>query len=419
MPQPSPPPVPLIRTNHRPASSHKLNYRWCVTLGIFVFAILPAVLGFFIELDTCAIERPVSSRQRYIKNIQQQQMANATITASQYQRPSVASNILATRYETPMMIVLLLTCCFLKCLPASNSHFKLLETLKILLAYMWYMAAYFACNALKSIIGDRNCNTHSNSVSGHYLFHIYTTLTLLHVHAAQVGSINQHHVFQKAFWERMFVSTVSKLFMFFYICYAAISGIILMNTYYYGYHSIRQIIYGSLMALVVHLVLIELFELIEWLCIAQLENVNRYSPSAAAYSHSNKTTYHFHYQSNQKSNQLLNPQQMHDVDRQKRRFFSHLTPMQRMFYYLFLKSISHSERHGYFYIFPVLFVLICQIGAFVLLLHSGDDAAMMWRVFDIIVILICWGALGYLYVFEIKLPLPKQRKMERELGIRN
>lgn len=158
---------------------------------------------------------------------------------------------------------------------------------RFLLLFLRYLAAYFLCNALKSILGDFSCSTHGNSVSGHYLFHLYALWMVAYLHLAQ-KHLHVESVLSAAFWRKLLLSAVGMglqqhshahsspsqhhqhqhhaidtVFLVVFCTYAFVVFSILLDTYFYGYHSLRQIIYGSLLALVVFLGATGVFEAVE------------------------------------------------------------------------------------------------------------------------------------------------------------
>src|SRR4051794_8263714 len=49
-----------------------------------------------------------------------------------------------------------------------------------------YLSMYWLTNALKSLLDDRACHlSHGNSISGHFVFHIFMLSHVLHLHIMQ------------------------------------------------------------------------------------------------------------------------------------------------------------------------------------------------------------------------------------------
>lgn len=133
----------------------------------------------------------------------------------------------------------------------------------LLLSYCHYFSAYFLCNLLKVYLSDKQCNNHSNSVSGHYLFFIYVSFTLLHQHIHQLGCMHMSLV-SVSTWHKLFLSdTQTMLFSIFYICFVVLSSIILYDTYVGGYHTLRQILYGCALAFIYQQLLVDTMEFID------------------------------------------------------------------------------------------------------------------------------------------------------------
>ena len=141
--------------------------------------------------------------------------------------------------------------------------FHWFEVYRVLYSYLWYLASYFLCNALKSILADFSCSDHGNSVSGHFLFFCFCAWTLGWIHAEQKG-LSHASMASKRFWRDMLgggrgkhrvargMRASSRVFdAAFAVCYAAYLCVvlsILSDTYFYGYHSMRQILYGFFLA---------------------------------------------------------------------------------------------------------------------------------------------------------------------------
>ena len=121
------------------------------------------------------------------------------------------------------------------------------EMFRILFCYLWYLAAYFMCNGLKSILGDFSCSNHGNSVSGHYLFHCYTMWMVGYLHLSQ-KSLHYESIASTKFWRHLLFDKKMRIidyaFIILYPLYTIVVVSILMDTYFYGFHSLRQIIYG-------------------------------------------------------------------------------------------------------------------------------------------------------------------------------
>jgi hypothetical protein len=126
---------------------------------------------------------------------------------------------------------------------------------------LWYGSSYALLTAMKIILGDTSCGGEkSNSVSGHFSFFFfygmslpYLALTLLPYEGGRLAPraiLNPRSAFD-------FKLTVLSL------CYAVFlfGGVItLSQTWSWGYHSLRQIIYGIAFGLGSHLVLRHLFK---------------------------------------------------------------------------------------------------------------------------------------------------------------
>lgn len=129
------------------------------------------------------------------------------------------------------------------------------EAYRILYCYLWYLAAFFLCGALKGLLGDRSCSDHGNSVSGHYLFFTFAMWVLAYQHLAQKRMVDQP-LLRRAFWRRLLLAGGSRgsggrlrgleyAFLVAYTAFCWVCTQILADTYFYGYHSLRQIIYGT------------------------------------------------------------------------------------------------------------------------------------------------------------------------------
>ena len=483
----------LVPRPTRPRTAPSLSYRAVVTVLTAITFLLPFVLSYLAvaDLDVCVVDRfpqksnplasPASHSHRVnsttaaedgdIITIQEPppnstlaELLNSTSSDSVLSTLAVATDAVATAatdnyaplQPATIMIACLLVCCLIKSVVPPSPHPQLsqlrwLGLVKLLLAYMWYMAAYFLCNALKGYIGDERCNNHHNSISGHYLFHLYAGLALLHIHAQQTHATH-YSLLSRRFYQQLFSKNESKLFMFVWICYAMLSAIILMDTYLLGYHSLRQILYGVSLAMVCHWMMMEVLEMLDEIVLHHFEQhqdgshghrsssatsitpplthsglmrkrtlhtptlTNSPAPTGRALSASTNsanpppsplpatvpsTT------SSEDGSLLTSSTSSHLASSSPiPRYVQSFTPFQRFVWLLVRWSVGLSERYGVFYVYPLLLVVGVQVLSFGLLLQS--PASTLWRLMDVLAVLAVWVVVGYLYVFKLHLPLAKR-----------
>ena len=486
----------LVARPTRPRTAPSVSYRTAVTALTALCALLPFVLSYLAvaDLDVCVVDRfptkadPLASHASTVTVNSsltgdegltiQQPPANSTLagllnssapdsllSTLAAATDAVASSATATDHYTPLqpatiMIACLLVCCLIKSLvpPSPSPHLSQLRWLglvKVLLAYMWYMAAYFLCNALKGYIGDERCNNHHNSISGHYLFHLYAGLALLHIHAQQTHATH-YSLLSRRFYAQLFSKNESKLFMFVWICYAMLSAIILMDTYLLGFHSLRQILYGISLAMVSHWVMMEVLEMVDEVATHTLEQhsdsqhgkqrasaqentppsltrsglmrkrtlhtpeLTPTAPIGRVISAGSTSTYSTTGSISPRSAAVATSTISEDgsllpsaasstaLAAPVPRYVASFSPFQRFLWLLLRWSVGLSERHGVFYVFPLLLVVAAQLLCFALLLYS--PASTLWRLVDVLAVVAVWAVIGYLYFFHLHLPAAKREQ---------
>ena len=456
-------PSPLLITRTlRPRAPPSLSYRFFISSCAVVAFLLPYLLSYFAlaDLDVCVVDRfpakatpttlippssllstPLSALDPLYNDTPHDPR---TLADPAYASLEAASESLAAVTErvssawlppTTIMLACLIACCLIKSFLPSTSHphlsaLRFLDLLKVLLAYMWYLAAYFLCNALKGYMGDETCNVHANSISGHYLFHLYSGLALLHIHAQQTHA-TQHSIVSPHFYQRLFHTNVSKLFMFVFICYALLSAIILMNTYLHGYHSLRQILYGVCMALVSHWMMMEVLEMLDDMIIHHFDlhaadsahqrtfsshaltssalmrkRTLHPSPTIGRASSASTALLELSPTPTQVGNALVAPHAP-----MAPRYVSGFSPFQRLLWYAVQYSMRLSEERGLFFVFPFVLTMALQVVGFTLLLFSPSND--MWRALDVAVVGVSWLVLLYLYFFHLQLPVAVKRDSPR------
>jgi len=126
---------------------------------------------------------------------------------------------------------------------------------------MWHFSCYPLLEFLKYKLKDSTCSTHSNSVSGHYYFHIYGLLTMLYLMVeAKRSTVPLSNFISFRFLNKIvrFRIRVQTMFILFFYLLAVVSSFWTMfRTIRYGYHSLRQSIYGVLFALFWHYFLVD------------------------------------------------------------------------------------------------------------------------------------------------------------------
>ena len=484
----------LVPRPSRPKTAPSFSYRAAVTGLTALTFLLPFVLSYLTvaDLDVCVVDRfpqkpnplasfspvtsfvapttdngttsidepPANSTLAAILNSTSADSLLATLAVATDEIATSATDNYAPLQPATIMIGCLLVCCLIKSLVPPSPHPQLsqlrwLGLVKVLLAYMWYMAAYFLCNALKGYIGDERCNNHHNSISGHYLFHLYAGLALLHIHAQQTHA-TQYSLLSRRFYQHLFSKNVSKLFMFVWICYAMLSAIILMDTYLLGYHSLRQILYGVSLAMVCHWMMMEVLEMMDDMALHHFEqhhdgghrqradSSNSVTPPLTHSGLMRKRTLHTptlthspaptvavrtlstpSTSATNSPNLLPSPSPSTAASSDDSsstplvssssslsslspipRYVLNFTPFQRFVWLLVRWSVGLSERHGVFFVYPLLLVVGVQVLSFVLLLHS--PASTLWRLMDVLAVVAVWAVVGYLYVFHLQLPLAKR-----------
>ena len=463
LPHPRPPKLPLARS---PSLSYRLLVSSCTLLAV----LLPFALSYFslAQLDVCVVDRypsrlqpsalsPLSSLDPLYNDTAydtrldpasaSEESLSESLLGALNNEPASARNV----QPTTIMLACLIACCLIKAFLPSVSHphlssLRFLALLKVLLAYMWYLGFYFLCNALKGYMGDATCNVHANSISGHYLFHLYSGLALLHIHAQQTHATH-YSVLSAAFHQRLFASNVSKLFMFVWVCYALLSAIILMNTYLHGYHSLRQILYGAALALCQPLA-----------DDGGAGDAGRHAhpplrPARIGHAHAQRAPYTPTLTSSRHSCAsarctcpqdtlpplsallllllllflLLSPRRPPPPSLELSpspsqlggaltaahapmapRYVSGFSPFQRLLWYGVQYSLRVSDERGLFFVFPFVLTMSVQVVAFVALLFS--PANDMWRGLDVAAVGLSWVVLAYLYAFHLRLPVGARRE---------
>ncbi len=102
----------------------------------------------------------------------------------------------------------------------------------VALASAWFTLSHWIVTGLKTALADGACGSgHANSVSGHVNYYVFTV-------AAATWIIQRHQGFEHV---------VTKVI---YAALSASSAVDLWRTYFYGFHSARQMILGLLFAVI-------------------------------------------------------------------------------------------------------------------------------------------------------------------------
>jgi hypothetical protein len=119
---------------------------------------------------------------------------------------------------------------------------------------LWYQSSYGVLWTLKFVLNDRTCSEFANSVSGHYNLYIFAGISLffLAVKSRRNAWQLEHYVNRKLLRHMsMFKLTLSAYCVIACaLTFAFLAVLSSWRTWTYGYHSLRQIAYGSLFAIV-------------------------------------------------------------------------------------------------------------------------------------------------------------------------
>jgi len=294
--------------------------------------------------------------------------------------------------------------------PAGTATFSFAwwEVYRILFCYLFYLAAYFFCNALKSLLRDYSCSDHGNSVSGHYLFHLYAQWTLLWLHLSQ-KRLDRASLLSPRTWHALFLSRrrVHRLDQAFLLCftgYTVTCSSILLDTYLFGFHSPRQILYGTLLAVVVFLALT-----------GTLAAVETKIAALRGYHTGHHHRHGRHTQRNNAATVAGDSETAHDGDgeQQKLDTVSREPGSDELAHLPLWSSILHEwcsydEQNARFYTFPAVVLALFQLVAFVLL-SAAPEFRRFFNLHDAAAVLLGQGLLLAIAHFKLK-PAPLEEQ---------
>lgn len=126
---------------------------------------------------------------------------------------------------------------------------------------LWYGSTYAMITVLKVVLGDTSCGGEkSNSVSGHFSFFFFYGVSMPYLALTLLPYDNARLAFRSILSPK---STFHFKLALLSLCYAVFlfGGLYtLTQTWSWGYHSMRQIIYGVAFGLASHLVLRKIFK---------------------------------------------------------------------------------------------------------------------------------------------------------------
>jgi len=127
---------------------------------------------------------------------------------------------------------------------------------------LWFIMTFLICTIGKFILSDHNCAQHPNSISGHYAFHVYYMLALPHLYMTLEHSVEnaveanneKRHLNKKKVKEETKTLRITKysLLLGTYVVLVLTSFGTLTRTWMFGFHTLRQISYGTMLAIVSH-----------------------------------------------------------------------------------------------------------------------------------------------------------------------
>lgn len=126
---------------------------------------------------------------------------------------------------------------------------------------VWFLMTYTICLLGKEMLEDFNCSHTKNSISGHYTFHVYYFLTIPHIYLGvktyKDAESNNNNNTNKNITKRVtktnlswFAKNRESIMIATFIIYTISTSLTLSRTLLYGYHSLRQVFYGTLLAVV-------------------------------------------------------------------------------------------------------------------------------------------------------------------------
>jgi len=219
---------------------------------IFIFLILWTILAMYFDessLDTCSTDRKLHLQSGFFRQ--------TTRMLFYFTVSMLVFFIMQILSWAPFTTVMLK-----KSLQINYSSFTIAFTI------LWYCMTYTICFIVKHILDDQNCSSHPNSVSGHYTFHIYYLLSLPYLYmtlaeyqistSKVINSKNKRddNSLVQVFRNGPSVHTLAMT----YVLFVVSAVLTLTRTWTFGFHSLRQILYGTLLALISHITCISLLE---------------------------------------------------------------------------------------------------------------------------------------------------------------
>jgi hypothetical protein len=209
-------------------------YQLGVEIAIIVLLALWTIYVYFLksDIDSCWWDRNQNSKERYF---------------------SLTTNILFFTSVCTMIFCFFQLAIWNPAHDKSQKHphsFTTSNLFNIFTTLVWYLVTYAICILGKEILDDKNCSHTRNSISGHYTFHIYYFLSLPYVYLSVKAYQAIEIVPTKS--KGWFHSNRETILILTFAVFAISTSTTLMRTLIYGYHSIRQIFYGALLALVSH-----------------------------------------------------------------------------------------------------------------------------------------------------------------------
>lgn len=263
---------------------------------------------------------------------------------------------------------------------------------RVLLAYAFYLAAYFLCNGLKELLADRNCSTHGNSVSGHYLFFLYALGTNAYLFLSH-RQLHTQSIFSRAFWSSFSAtlrsSIVDYAFVVLYILLVFVVATILSDTYMFGYHSMRQILYGSYLSVLLFTLVTAVFEYVDPFVVSVMErNIELLRPwLLLSYDEGACTLCIRRDERPKRSHEWQPPFRMDPTDEKEVRISTLINACIH-------EWLFHDEWHDRFYTFPFAALFCFQLLSFGVMLLSPRPR---FRDADCAAVAVCFVLLGLIY----------------------